>query len=580
MRISLFNRIALTFLGTMIATNLLVLNIPLELTKTAFTDSYVQSQGELLDHIVDNFQEFNEENIEVINTYSRNTALNDYLTIDVEELKPHLFSVYYNIEAHFNYDNTNINPVRNRIMVLGNNNLVYTNATNILDVDGEMLKANEITAKAIQEPNKIQYFYGVHELYTMNPAVVAVKPLQKAYGADTVGIIYLQFETEVIESLFEKYVNQEGEIYVFANDGTVIAGTDSMNTGKKMESVYGAAQEMIHEELSYTTIREDKVEYLIQSRYVPILDMYIVNRVAEEEVLISFSELRYTIILIGIFITIIGLTIVSGISQRLIKPLKKVIHTIGQSRKGKFEKVEVIDGSIEVKDLQLAYNELIDEIKGYTEHLINIEQQKRFAELSALQMQINPHFLYNTLAMIKYLTWQGDIEKVTTTIEALIDLLQNTIGKTDEMIPLRQEISNLESYVSISKARFGEGIITKFYIDEELLEVLVPKLILQPFVENAYFHAFQNKKTGTIRIIVDSVGDELVCQIIDDGDGMENSQKGLLRFHFNGVGIGNVDQRIKLIFGENYGVLITGEKGKGTNISINLPKSKKSTNEE
>ncbi len=107
----------------------------------------------------------------------------------------------------------------------------------------------------------------------------------------------------------------------------------------------------------------------------------------------------------------------------------------------------------------------------------------------------------------------------------------------------------------------------------------MPKLIFQPFIENAYFHAFQIKKSGDIQFIASKKDDTLICDIIDNGDGMENFDENKPKEHFTGVGINNVDQRIKLIYGKNYGIKVTSVKGQGTKIRIKLPISKKNHNE-
>jgi two-component system, sensor histidine kinase YesM len=210
-----------------------------------------------------------------------------------------------------------------------------------------------------------------------------------------------------------------------------------------------------------------------------------------------------------------------------------------------------------------------------------VQKQKRNAELAALQQQINPHFLYNTLTSIKFMVQQGGKEEAAETVNALIFLLQNTIGNISETITVRQEIDNLKSYVLINQKRYGERIRVNYFIEPECFEIQIPKLILQPFIENSFFHGFNKKSGGTINVLVWQEGASLICEVLDNGDGMEVSADNKLpgtkrkQAMFSGIGVRNVDERIQLIYGKAYGVTISSKIGEGTKVRISLPVQKK-----
>ncbi len=157
---------------------------------------------------------------------------------------------------------------------------------------------------------------------------------------------------------------------------------------------------------------------------------------------------------------------------------------------------------------------------------------------------------------------QGDREKSVETIHALISLLQNTIGNINETNTntVEQELDNLKNYVYINQMRYGDRIKMHYFISPECLACEVPKLMIQPFIENAFFHGFNQKKEGYIQLLISQREEELLCEVVDNGDGMEIESRSNLpkskgkRHFFSGIGILNVQERIQLLYGEKYGI--------------------------
>lgn len=209
---------------------------------------------------------------------------------------------------------------------------------------------------------------------------------------------------------------------------------------------------------------------------------------------------------------------------------------------------------------------------------MKIQKEKRKAEISALQMQINPHFIYNTLSSIKWLVWQENKSKASEVIDAFISLLRNTISNKNEMITVSDEIENLKNYVLINHVRYGDKINVNFFVMPECEGYIIPKLILQPFIENAFFHAFTDRDSGSIHVFVNKNNENLICEIIDNGIGMTSEDlKNIYtgnhkkNNNFTSIGINNVNDRIKLIYGDNHGVNITSEPERGTIVKLSLP---------
>ena len=278
---------------------------------------------------------------------------------------------------------------------------------------------------------------------------------------------------------------------------------------------------------------------------------------------------------------LIGLFVFIFIKQQT-RPLSKLADKMRLVQEGNMQEYVDVEGTEEIQELSKAYNTMLERINQYIEERMKIQEEKRNAEIHALQMQINPHYMYNTLASIKWLTWQGDVKKSTAVIDAFISLLRNTISNTDEFVTVEQEVANLKNYVLINQTRYGDAVGVEFYVVDKCKEYLVPKLILQPFVENAFFHAFPEGMEGEISVFIKEEKKYLRFDIEDNGVGMDaeqlytlNNKKDKKSEHFTGIGINNVDDRIKLIYGMDYGINIVSEKDKGTTITILLPRKEK-----
>ncbi|WP_446686261.1 sensor histidine kinase [Neobacillus cucumis] len=278
-------------------------------------------------------------------------------------------------------------------------------------------------------------------------------------------------------------------------------------------------------------------------------------------------------------VVIVALFFVLFASRRLTNSLSKLVKQIESASEHDFDEYVSVSGTYETRQIGTAFNSMLDELHEYVDQLVLSQKQRRNAELAALQQQINPHFLYNTLASIKFMVKQGSKEETESMINALISLLQNTLGNVSETITVKQEVDNLRNYVLINQKRYGERIKVNYFISPACMDVPIPKLILQPFMENAFFHGFNHKLEGYIHVLVWQEGEDLICEVVDNGDGMEVSEGSHLpgtkrKQAFSGIGVRNVHERIQLIYGEPYGVNISSELGKGTKVRISLPMQK------
>ena len=217
------------------------------------------------------------------------------------------------------------------------------------------------------------------------------------------------------------------------------------------------------------------------------------------------------------------------------------------------------------------------------EEIARLRQKQ--SEYLALQNQINPHFLYNALEAIRTDALLADCGEIAETTEALATFFRYTISNVQEYVTFSDELDNAENYFTIQRCRFGDKISMELDMeDEKLLEARMPKLILQPLVENAVAHGLEGKLGyGTVRIVVENSDRTLFLRVRDDGVGIPDEQVERLNRQFagdastaagqqrGGIALRNVNSRIRLIFGEDYGLRIFSAEGIGTECCVTLP---------
>ncbi len=277
---------------------------------------------------------------------------------------------------------------------------------------------------------------------------------------------------------------------------------------------------------------------------------------------------------IGIILIILGATLLTAFTtanlRRFIGEMDKIDSLVDL-------KPILYGSNDEFGRLVGSYNSLLARICNLIEDLKQSEHQKKILELKTLQSQIGPHFLYNTLACFGSLAKQGKLERLGEGIRNLIFLMGYSFDRTDDKVKLEEEIKVLESYCQIQKLRYGEVFDIRLRIDPETAGCRLPKLILQPIVENAIFHGILPKyRRGSISIDSSLQNGRLVITVTDDGIGMNQKQLSQLftandGTEFNKIGIKNVDERIKLNYGEDYGLSVESMENSETVVTLTLP---------
>jgi two-component system sensor histidine kinase YesM len=263
---------------------------------------------------------------------------------------------------------------------------------------------------------------------------------------------------------------------------------------------------------------------------------------------------------------------------RISKPIRKIVHAMEKVEKGDINtRVDIQEGD-EIGYMARRFNEMVESLNDLFQKNMEKQDRLRIAEIKSLQSQINPHFLYNTLDSIKWLAKLNGVEEISVIVSKLGNLLKNSINNNDDLVTVEETMFLIDSYLSIQKIRYRGKFDVEADIDESIMQCLVPKLVVQPIVENAIVHGIENKiGKSVVKIRGKRENDTIVFEVEDDGVGIgeEDLQKlrdsVVLENAAENVALSNIHNRIKLYYGEKYGLEIYSEKDKGTRVRLTMP---------
>lgn len=297
---------------------------------------------------------------------------------------------------------------------------------------------------------------------------------------------------------------------------------------------------------------------------------------------ISLNMLKTRLFIVFVILLIIFIVILinSYISFRVTNPIRELEKSVKALEEGNLDADIYMGGSYEVQHLGKSVQDMKFRIKGLMQDIVNEHEEKRKSEFDSLQAQINPHFLYNTLDII---VWQIENEKQSEavhTVTALARFFRLSLGKGKNIVTVRDEIDHVKNYLMIQHMRFKNKFDYEFDIAEDVLELPSLKLMLQPLVENAIYHGMEFMDgDGMIMVKAWRKEDELYLSVADNGLGMTEDKVEMIltgestsgNGRGSGIGVKNVNERIKLYFGEAYGLTIDSEPDEGTTVIIHLP---------
>jgi two-component system sensor histidine kinase YesM len=314
--------------------------------------------------------------------------------------------------------------------------------------------------------------------------------------------------------------------------------------------------------------------------------LFEVNRTQQQYQAMQTSFTGFALGAVGMLIAAILFSIVATwrITKSIYVPIKKLHDVTTTIARQDLEMLVTTDNTDEIAELGMSFNVMVGKIKELLDAKIKEHENLKKAELRALQAQINPHFLYNTLDAIIWMAEAKKIEQVVELVSVLSRFFRITLSKGKDWITVREEIEHVESYLAIQKVRYRDILDYRIEVPDNLRDGEILKLTLQPLVENALYHGIKNKRNGgTIIVRAQQLDDDrLQIQIKDNGIGMTQERLAQIQallegdsgdevISESGYGVNNVNQRIKLYYGKAYGLTIESEYMHGACVSVVIP---------
>jgi len=550
--------------------------VVLFMSRQVFSKNYGDSQEKVFEQIEKEFNDFHDHIENVFEAMDSSWAFRLYFNENSELDNTQNFQNVYQMEQDLEKSKS-ADMERLNILVVGYNGKHYLSRTENICVTDEEILQSEPARKAVKEPDIIHYTY-TNKAYTTTSrnadTVVISKVLCYHESKEIYAIAFVTLTMEELKQYYNYFVSDTTSFYVVDDNGMVLCSDEAGKIGTVLQTDWFT--KMKESDVLRMEVQSDHTFYTLMKRILPYQRCAIYALINNDVALQDLYNMPLLITIccaIGIFIMMTCLFY----THKTMRPLSKLIGKMSAIREGRFSEYMTVEGTTEVQELASTYNYMLDDLKHYVDELVQTQKKQRQAEISALQMQINPHYIYNTLASIKWLVYQNDTPKTVRTIDAFISLLRNTISNSDEFISVSQEMINIQNYILINQTRYGDSIQVEYYISRTCEDCLLPKMILQPFIENTFFHAYPEGRCGTIQIVVKQADGRLDIQIIDDGIGMTREKvlkimnEKTKKEHYSGIGVHNVQERLKLLYGDDYGINIMSEEEKGTTVEIVLP---------
>ncbi len=317
---------------------------------------------------------------------------------------------------------------------------------------------------------------------------------------------------------------------------------------------------------------------LVVYKYIKDWDWYVVGTLPISYLLRDNNVMLLAILVIVIITIILASFISMIISRHLLRPFNDLIYRMSMVSKGDLTtRINLSEHGHDFEQVSKGFNLMVEQINVLMKKIYDEQRQLKEIEFKALQSQINPHFLYNTLESIHWQALLYGHHEISTMVKALAGFYRISLSKGEAIIPMKSESQHVENYLTIQEMRYKDNMESYIDIPEEFLEVMIPKMTLQPLVENSIYHGLRIKQSkGFIKITAIRDGDDLIVKVIDNGVGMVPDQlqslNRTLEDNDSGVGYGvrNVHRRIKLFYGNPYGLLYESNEYGGVTVNVRL----------
>ncbi|MFE9275358.1 sensor histidine kinase [Paenibacillus glucanolyticus] len=466
-------------------------------------------------------------------------------------------------------------PYITRIAVVGLNGKVYFSGGPWLD---RTVLGSPMLDYMLQNGSRHAYFKqtGVSDAITVGREI--------RYNREPIGVVMVDLNYDFIQKTYGVKPTTDSMIYVLDMQGGFVYEAESAPSfAPSSDRIVGLNQELAGNGDAIKQVIDGR-DYIVVSRRSGYTGWTTLALIPMDSLLSESARLRKLLAEVSVIVFVVVLIGSLQVSSRITLNIRRLKSLMMFVKEGNltFPRKE-IKGEDETGQLYRVFISMVEDLKRLMEGIRVSERAKREAELTALQAQIHPHFLYNSLNTIKYLAKMNGVPNIEEVSGSLIELMRGVLGNSSEFLTMREELDYVERYISIVKYRYMEPIRMVAQVeDDALLECRVLKLMLQPLVENAIIHGIGPlEREGLVLIRVCEEGGDLKIEVIDHGKGMTEGQKAALlgergksgnTSRFSGMGVRNVHERIVHLYGHSYGVKLYSEPGLYTKVEIRLPK--------
>jgi two-component system sensor histidine kinase YesM len=523
-----------------------------------------------------------------------NKTISDYLEYpDKDNHLTHLSLEAYD-RLKEEYQNSKISEYIKRIMICNNRNdyiQVIGKAHDFYNSDPEGIRKLTFFDKLMQS-DKVKWAGIVNDpMARTKPEQVipVIRPVYNSYRASVIGFAYITVSADVITDHFKNYaIPDDSNLIITIDELSYLMKEGTLTPVKKEEQVIKTIDHVaVNDKTSVEVVKYPDGSTHTVITYTSGLKGWSISQSLSKEQFSKQRQWYYYLILFSCFIILsIGTLLTLYLNHMINVPIKKIRKKMKGISAGDFSLDPSIEWDNELGEIGKGINILSGDIVHLMDKRISDEKQKNELEYQILLNQINPHFLYNTLNSIKWMATIQNATGIAEMVTALARLLKKVAKGAEQLITIREELSVLNDYFLIQKYRYGGTLTMELKVGaEDLYDCIIPRFSLQPLVENAIFHGIEPKGgPGFIQIIVRKPDEVTIeVEVIDDGVGMTaelvhktltGQSEGSSSF-FRKIGISNVNNRMKHTFGNDYGLSIHSESGKGTTMTIRIPYIKK-----
>ena len=412
-----------------------------------------------------------------------------------------------------------------------------------------------------------------------NPSIIGARTIRKVreLSLAPLGTLIIRVDIEkIIQQLTYDTMENHKYLLITSGEKTVYSSFPDLDVSE------GLVDDK--ENGGYQVVKVDGKSYFVVFNKSPFTNWLYTNILPYEDVFKQVIQMRRIVILIFGALFLITMLISLWMAGNLTKPMQKLINQMKLVESGEFEETMAqsleLERGDEIGTLQRKFLKMVKRIKNLIQENYTKQLLVKEAQLRALQAQINPHFLYNALESINWRAKINQQTEISQMIESLGNLLRNAMSDQQHLVTVNEELKLIQDYIHIQKVRFVSRLDFKIELDRRWEQLLIPKLILQPLVENAINHGLEQMiEPCTIRITATESGAFLFLKVEDNGPGIPPDLLRKLQMQETkpdnlGIGLKNIDERLKLVYGKEYGLTLTSQVGAGTRVTVKIPKEK------